>query len=161
MRLKTKFQDADFKLGEVVDAGTYYGGSCEIKILACTSQGKPRVFDYDSLASMREKWEDVPEDSEEHWHIRDGEVYKSEIKYCTRIEKRKEIGNYFESKEKAKKALERLEAWERLKDKGFRFGGYELVDGTIRFMIDLRPLTPDDLLPDLDLLFCTEEMRND
>ena len=35
----------------------------------------------------------------------------------------KEIGNYFETKEEAEKAVEKLKAWKRLKDKGFRFDG--------------------------------------
>lgn len=35
----------------------------------------------------------------------------------------KQIGNYFETKEEAEKAVEKLKAWKRLKDKGFRFEG--------------------------------------
>ena len=38
-------------------------------------------------------------------------------------ETRKEIGNCFESLEEAEKALEKLKAWKRLRDKGFRFDG--------------------------------------
>lgn len=34
---------------------------------------------------------------------------------------RKNFGNYFETKEEAEKAVEKLKAWKRLKDKGFRF----------------------------------------
>lgn len=113
MRLKTKFQDVEFKLGEVVDAGTYYGGPCEIKILACTSQGKPRVFDYDSLASMHEKWEDVPEEPKEYWYIEsDGSIVQNhKPTYVNHLlDGLKSIGNYFESEEEAKRALEKLKA---------------------------------------------------
>lgn len=35
----------------------------------------------------------------------------------------KEIGNYFKTKEEAKKAVEKLKAWKRLKELGFRFIG--------------------------------------
>lgn len=35
--------------------------------------------------------------------------------------KMKEIGNYFETKEEAEKAVEKLKAWKRLKDAGFYF----------------------------------------
>lgn len=49
--------------------------------------------------------------------------------------KNKEIGNYFETKEEAEKAVEKLKAWKRLKDKGFKFCG---IDGDcIRFSIDI------------------------
>lgn len=75
---------------------------------------------YNSLAELNEEWEDY-EEPKEHWHIRDGEVYRSEIEPCIRTEKRKEIGNYFVTKEEAEKAVEKLKAWKRLKDKGFRF----------------------------------------
>lgn len=37
---------------------------------------------------------------------------------------RKNFGNYFETKEEAERAVEKLKAWKRLKDKGFRFLGY-------------------------------------
>ena len=36
----------------------------------------------------------------------------------------KRIGNYFETREEAKRAVRKLEAWKRLKDKGFRFTGW-------------------------------------
>lgn len=34
---------------------------------------------------------------------------------------RVKIGNYFETREEAEKAVERLKAWERLKDAGLKF----------------------------------------
>lgn len=85
---------------------------------------------YDTLAELVEEWEDAPE-SEGHWHIRDGEVYWSEIKPCIRTEKRKEIGNYFETKEEAERAVEKLKAWKRLKDRGLEFNGWILPDRKI------------------------------
>lgn len=39
------------------------------------------------------------------------------------LEKLRRIGNLFGSEEKTKKAVEKLKAWERLKDKGFKFDG--------------------------------------
>lgn len=41
----------------------------------------------------------------------------------------KEIGNYFETEEECKKAVEKLKAWKRLKDKGFRFTGVGIEYG--------------------------------
>ena len=116
------------------------------------------IYDYDSLAELSKEWEDYKEPNNPCFINWFGEVSELLGHISDReIEKLKEAGNYFETKEEAEKAVEELKAWKRLKDKGFRFGGYELVDGTIRFMIDLRPLTPDDLFPDLDLLFGGEE----
>lgn len=40
-----------------------------------------------------------------------------------------EIGNYFKTKEEADKAVEKLKAWKRLKDKGFRFDGDYCIAG--------------------------------
>jgi hypothetical protein len=37
---------------------------------------------------------------------------------------RKAIGNYFETKEEAELAVEKLKAWKRLKDKGVKIIGY-------------------------------------
>ena len=56
-----------------------------------------------------------------------------------------------------KEIVEKLKAWKRLREKGFRFGGYALVDGIVRVILDLSPLTLDDLIPDLDLLFGGKE----
>ena len=39
MKLKTKFQDEDFELGEVVNANIYYGGSDRIKIVVTSKRG--------------------------------------------------------------------------------------------------------------------------
>jgi len=112
-------------------------------------------YELDLLA----KWWEYYEEPKEYWYI---------AELCAGLQRKqdtdngedrfnKQIGNYFETKEEAEKAVKKLEAWKRLKDKGFRFGGYEIIEGNIHFIIDLRPLTPDDLFPDLDLLFSQED----
>ena len=72
-----------------------------------------------------------------------------------RVKWLKEIGNYFETEEEAKKAVRKLEAWKRLKDKGFRF--IEHIDrdtgqGMTRYEWDGYVNGED-----LDLLFGGEE----
>lgn len=42
----------------------------------------------------------------------------------------KEVGNYFSSRENAEKAVEKLKAWKRLKDKGVKIIDYECYGGT-------------------------------
>lgn len=69
------------------------------------------------------------------------------------------IGNYFETKEEAEQAVEKLKAYKRLKDKGFSFEGYDdgykhdFNSGHIEFYIK----NDGDVLNDLDLLFGGEE----
>ncbi len=77
---------------------------------------------YYSLAKLNEEWEDY-EEPKEYWRITDlGELKSIRLdQHHQNIKKCKQIGNYFETKEEAEKAVERLKAWKRLKDKGFRF----------------------------------------
>lgn len=75
----------------------------------------------DNLKKICEDWEDY-EEPKEYWFIdiRYPKVEpKKDINLSNSMRKRlKEIGNYFETQEKAEKAVERLKAWKRLKDKG-------------------------------------------
>lgn len=82
------------------------------------------------LPALAEQWE-YYEEPKEYWYLDlDGEINNDEGVYENRIERdMKEIGNYFETEEEAKKAVEKLKAWKRLKDKGFRFTGYLGGDG--------------------------------
>ena len=79
------------------------------------------VPEYRNLAELNEEWEDY---KEPYYYIDClGEVLEDGKSYCSDItpETLKEIGNYFSTEEKAKKAVEKLKAWKRLKDKGFKF----------------------------------------
>lgn len=49
---------------------------------------------------------------------------------------RKQIGNYFETKEEAEKAVEKLKAWKRLKDKGFKIINYNCPFRELYFEVD-------------------------
>jgi hypothetical protein len=113
---------------------------------------------YNSLAELNEEWEDAPEEPKEHWCIT---MYGG----ITRIKDDEEpiddlieIGNYFNSKEDAYDARDKLKAWKRLKDKGFRFLCWN-VDYTIDFTINGQ--NTDNRIKEynevLDLLFGSEE----
>jgi hypothetical protein len=71
----------------------------------------------------------------------------------------KSIGNYFPSREEAEKAVEKLKAWKRLKDKGFSIYSWEYkfdrVDKPARTII--LEATVVDATDDLELLFGGEE----
>ena len=84
---------------------------------------------YKNLAEFNEEWEDY-EEPKEYWFITgDGFIFeRSKETYPEDETKRKQIGNHFETKEEAEKAVEKLKAVKRLKDKGFRFDGYDVAN---------------------------------
>lgn len=112
MKLRNK------KTGEIKDA-------CEV--LDMKEDGV--LYKYYSLAELNKDWEDVPEEPKEHYFITEcGEVYPT-IEYDNEDTKlSKQIGNYFETKEEAEKAVEKLKAFKRLQDLGFRFDGIRFRD---------------------------------
>lgn len=133
-------------------------------------KGVPINGSFKTLSELLEKWEEIEEEPKDFWYIGDlmiicgteGEFTTPDLASFTKkdIEKLKAIGNYFESKEEAEKAVERLKAWKRLEDKGFRFEGrYKPNYGEI-FTIRCR-LPKDtlviDVAQDLDLLFSQED----
>lgn len=117
---------------------------------------------YDSLAELDDGWEDVPEEPKEYWWIDTGSipmVRKSSNPIFSPTEDiDKEIGNHFNTEEEAEQAVERLKAFKRLKDKGFRFERY-LIGGEYGNTITFSYYNEceDKTRADLDLLFCTED----
>lgn len=113
---------------------------------------------YNSLAELNEEWEDYGE-PKTFWYIRcSGEVYEDESDASTEHgEKHREIGNYFETKEEAERAVEKLKAWKRLKDKGFRFKTFYVEDREIVIRGGSDIASSAEMWHDLDLLFSPEE----
>ena len=116
---------------------------------------------FDSLAELNEEWEDY-EEPRDFWYINSEGDAESCIRNDELDKSAKEIGNYFETKEEAEKAVEKLKAWKRLKDEGFRFKDWNAS------MCELYFNVPDSFFPndglitdetkhDLDLLFGGEE----
>ena len=69
---------------------------------------------------------------------------------------RKEFGNYFETEEEAEKAVKKLEAWKRLKDKGFRLSA-AVSDSFFCLDIYMSGEAYEAIKDDLMLLFGGEE----
>ena len=146
MRLRNK------KTGEIVEI-------CKI----CPEPYEARDFDCSSLAELNEEWEDY-EDRKSYYYITSigetvfrGFALKS---WNGGDERRKEIGNYFETKEEAEKAVEKLKALKRLKDKGICFYGWRRNQtGTIDLLVKWEGVPPltGFIEKDLDLLFGGEE----
>ena len=120
------------------------------------------MFTINSLAKLNEEWEDYEEPGT-YYYISDlgniesltndhGQNLPEEI-WHKAIKHRKEIGNYFETKEEAEKAVEKLKAWKRLKDNEVKFEGWkrdERYCGDYMIKMTDQFTCNDD---DLDLLF--------
>lgn len=149
MKLKNK------KTGEIVDATmSYREGTAPIVVseTTCDENGQSQGWPYRSLAELNEEWEDYKE-PEGYWMITSlGEVI---CPYDAGLVPKdsKEIGNYFNDKESAYDALDKLKAFKRLKDKGFRFDGYNSC--SVDYDIDEKYRRY--ISEDLDTLFGGEE----
>lgn len=109
---------------------------------------------YNSLSELNAEWEDY-EEPKEYWYIYGNQVLKND---CDGVleDRFKEIGNYFETKEEAEKAVEKLKAVKRLKDKGFKLSA--VVDDTF-FCLDIfmRDKAYEAIKDDLKIVFGDEE----
>lgn len=125
--------------------------------------GTLKYYAYNSLAELNEEWEDVLEEPKEYWYM----DYGGRIKVINDANDeedvaRKEIGNYFETKEEAEKAVEKLKAIQRLKSYYIKFKldfvknkidfTYR-IDGTLHSSIDEERI----ICEDMNLLFGGEE----
>lgn len=138
MKLRTKFQDKDFELGEVTDADIVTQPNGHIEVYARIKRGIKVIRSYNSLAEFNSKWEDAPEEPKKFWYIEgDGDIHSIRTELCEELEihTMKRIGNHFETKEEAEKAVERLRAWQRLKDKGFEFDGIDFSHRAVKFKV--------------------------
>ena len=70
---------------------------------------------------------------------------------------RREIGNYFETEEEAEKAVERLCAWKRLKDKGLHVTTFYVEDGSLVIRAKAHNSSGAENWEDLNLVFGGKE----
>lgn len=129
-------------------------------ITVCTSSGslRNRSKHYNSIAELNEELEDyeepkvgfIIEPMEEDCVSADDLGYEE-----SDVERAKELGLWFESKEEAERAVEKLKAYKRLKYKGFRFKCCD--DYHIDYEFTGKCAWKDETEADLDLLFGEEE----
>ncbi len=162
MKLKNK------KTGKIVTAETYRCGSnCSIELVFAEEDQPP--CEYNSLAELCEEWEDY-EEPNIYWYITSlGEVVHrgfSLKKWGKYDDDRKQMGNYFSTKEEAERAVEKLKAWKRLQDKDFKICGWNMAMRELdvkvpeKFFDKQGPITmriSDETRKDLDLLFTGDE----
>lgn len=114
-----------------------------------------------SLTELNEDWEDYNEF--EYWYIdNNGDVLFSDLDeekiWEDLCEERKQIGNYFETKEEAELAVEKLKAWKRLSSLSFKFKGWRTADlGADKYYFVITAESDGAGKGDLDLLFGGEE----
>lgn len=131
-------------------------------ILDCNDS---KTIYFNSLEDL-EEWEEY-EEPKGFWHITvlNGVLFSGYMEDpFTGIEEKKykEIGNYFETKEEAKKALEKLKALKRLKSHNLRIErGQRIFVNADNKLVSQKPLfvvdTYEEVEDDLDLLFGGEE----
>ncbi len=87
------------------------------------SEFKPHepIYDYDNLKELNEEWEDYEEPKTFFTIYYDGTISEFKDGDDEQIRDMKTIGNYFETKEEAEKAVEKLKAWKQLKDNEISF----------------------------------------
>lgn len=100
------------------------------------------------------------EEPKEYWYI---DTAMMEVTYNTSgaepdaEEFNKQIGNYFESEEEAEKAVEKLKAWKRLKDKGLHVTTFYVEDGSLVIRAKAHNSSGAENWEDLSLVFGGEE----
>jgi len=124
-----------------------------------------KVWYYNSLAELNEEWEDYKE-PKTHWMIDTSVLEPVREIAGMPYEIDKEIGNWFDTKEEAERAVEKLKAWKRLKDKGFRPKMWEWeyiyddnISGELIIKAHIDDATDSDgkYTKDLDICFGGEE----
>ena len=132
------------------------------KIEINTLIGRDNVYlDFESLAELNEEWEDYEEPKEffaiSPYKKKGYEVFPYDnFGHIHKLAE--ELGIAFKTKEEAEKAVEKLKAWKRLRDKGFKFEWWlsEPSGDHIEFYMDSFEWDKE-ATEDLNLLFGGEE----
>ena len=91
MKLKTKFQDEAYKLGEVADVDIATMPDGRIKAQAVAKSGGVHTFFYDDLKTFANDWEDYKEPKDIWWLDNEGGVNHATSEVDNNFEKNREI----------------------------------------------------------------------
>lgn len=107
----------------------YLQNDSSVGKLRILNDNNDTIGEYTTLAELNAEWEDY-EEPKEYWSYDtfDNEVTFNSISNEDDRKADQEIGNYFNTREEAKKAVEKLKAVKRLKDNGFRFTKWKFRD---------------------------------
>ena len=133
----------------------------EIATLTLSTNGEDMIimgndmYAHITKLSELKDYEDY-EEPKEYWYIDDAGVIQIDQVLCSEINMRKAIGNYFETREEAEKAVEKLKAVKRLKEANIDYklsreydDFTETMHANVSFSFNSYPLVGKDL----DLLF--------
>ena len=124
-RYKLKKDLPAFKAGEVFyisDAGNLFRESDNVPVYGWTIIDKNPNILTDWFEEIKEPTRWKPELGKKYYlSDSNGSVYDSVWSNDYIDRSRVKIGNYFETREEAEKAVEKLKAWKRLKDSGLKF----------------------------------------
>lgn len=120
------------------------------------------AWEFDSVKELTNACGDMEENEEPEtfWYISPtGTPIKSTTSIYDPLEIHlmKRIGNYFEREEDAEKAVEKLRAWKRLKDKGLHVTTFYVEDGSLVIRAKTHNSSGAENWEDLDLLFSQEK----
>lgn len=160
MKLKIK------ETGEILEDVKFIDTTLHKITIQYLDNGVLRECSIENLSDIEEV-KDYKEPEKYFWIDTDGFIVSNDmstkdVAFEIFKENLKSIGNYFETKEEAERAREKLKAWKRLKDKGFKVDlwDYDGSDGqgrirTGRILFRVKDYEEND--KDLDLLFGGEE----
>ena len=124
-----------------------------------------KLYVVKSLAALNEEWEDYYEEPKTVYFIGDtGDIIPVDSKTMSSTMVLKDrlidFGNYFETKEEAEKAVEKLKAFANLRKRGFKFNGWTDADRGIvgEFEIYCDALELDGIEQELEAVFGREEV---
>ena len=125
MKLRNK------KTGEIIEVDNLY----------TFANGKHKK--YNSLKDFNAEWEDYEEPKNQYYLDCDGRIFEQHTTEYIR-NKMKEIGNYFDTREEAEKAVEKLKAAKLLKDMGFKIVGIRYRNNRSYIEWNISPKVRDD-----------------
>ena len=133
----------------------------EIATLTLSSNGEELLLMKNNEMVVRnvkmsdlEEWKDY-EESETFWYMTAWGDVKEYSQDQFAIKQKQEIGNYFETEEEAIKAVEKLKAIKRLKDKGFKLN--PVIDDFFCLDMYWTGKEYDEAKEDLKIVFGGEE----
>ena len=156
-----------FKAGEIfkLKGGNLYYYPAENGTRDAHWSDKIMAYNHKTLEkfpNILDEWFEEVEEPKEHWMIGvfgDVDIVSS-LFPDDMIDKLREIGNYFETKEEAELEVRKLKSWKRLKDNGFSFERWKKscnTDGKIIFHLDELGPRLANFRDDLNTLFGGEE----
>lgn len=155
MKLRNK------KTGEIpekIETISYIQWSEKIMMVYTNNDGERIMQQYDTLDAFNEEWEEY---EDEHLYVISCEThegYECVLKsdFPEMCSKAKELGIGFETEKECQEAVEKLKAWKRLKNKGFKITQWRVPkDGAAR--VEILGNCAPGIVDELDLLFGGED----